>query len=362
MKKKVLIIMGILVLIISLFTLFFFFYNNDENEESNISINEKLKEKGYSDEDVSLILKKISKDDYDDILKLGYDKSLIDILSSTDYDESKFNNYIEYYVKNKDANINDIITIVNSGYELSDYPASSLLSGLVKEKYYINDNVARYLDYGNSHDCDVKKVIGIVNSKADLGFYSESLDSNLGANNLVLVNKFYHLKDDYMPSDLVSLGGQYNRGANSRMRKEAADAFMKMVDAARLDNIILYNASAFRSYDYQVNLYNRYIKRDGKAAADKYSARPGYSEHQTGLCSDLNIIDDSFDGTDEANWLKDNAYKYGFILRFPKGKEDITGYKYEPWHYRYVGLDASKIIYNDDITLEEYYAYYIEKL
>lgn len=361
MKKKVLIIVGILVLVTALFTSFFFFYNKG-NEESNISINERLKEKGYSDEDVALILKKVSKDNYDDLLKLNYDKGLINIISSSDYDESKFTNYIEYFVKNKEANINDIITIVNSGDDLSDYPASSLLSSLVKEKYYINDNVARYLDYGNSHDVDVKKIIGIVNSKADLGFYSKSLDSNLDDNNLVLVNKFYHLKEDYMPSDLVSLGGQYNRGANSRMRKEAADAFMKMVDAAKLDNITLYNASAFRSYDYQVNLYNRYIKRDGKEAADKYSARPGYSEHQTGLCSDLNEISDKFDGTDEDNWLKNNAYKYGFILRFPKGKEDITGYKYEPWHYRYVGLEAAKIIYEDDITLEEYYAYYIEKL
>ena len=264
-------------------------------------------------------------------------------------------------MKNKDSNINDIITIVNSGYDLSNYPASSLLASLVKEKYYINDNVARYLDYGNSHNADVKKVIGMVNSKADLGFYSVSYDSNLNYNNLVLVNKFFHLKEDYIPSDLVSLGAQYNRGANSRMRKEAADALMKMVDAAKLDNIILYNASAFRTYDYQENLYNKYIQRDGQEAADKYSARPGYSEHQTGLCSDLNVIDDSFEGTDEANWLLYNAYKYGFILRFPKGKEDITGYKYEPWHYRYVGLEAAKIIHDDDITLEEYYAYYIEK-
>ena len=360
MKKKILIISLIILIMISLGSLFFFFSN--KNKEENKSINEILKEDGYSQSEVSLILNKVSKDNYDDVLKLGYDKSLIDIISSSDYKENKFNDYIKYYLKNKGANIKDIIVIVNSGYDLSNYPASSLLASLVLEKYYINDNVARYLDYGNSHNVDSKKIISLVNSKADLGFYNESLDSNLNDNNLVLVNKFYHLKEDYTPTDLVTLGGQYNRGVNNKMRKEAAEALMKMVDAAKLDNIILYNASAFRSYDYQVNLYNRYIKRDGKEAADKYSARPGYSEHQTGLCSDLNNISDSFDGTDEAIWLKNNAYKYGFILRFPKGKEDITGYKYEPWHYRYVGLDAAKIIHDDDITLEEYYAYYIEKL
>ena len=320
-----------------------------------------MKNLGYSSSEVSLILDNVSSQNYDLVLELGYDKSLINILNSNDYKENNFENYIKYYMKNKKANIGDIISIVNSNYDLMNYPASGLLANLVKEKYYINANVARYLDYGNSHDVNSKKIISIVNSKADLEFYSESYDSNLNDNNLILVNKFYHLKEDYVPNDLVTLSGQYNKGANNKMRKDAALAFMEMVDAAKLDNIILYNMSAYRDYNYQVNLYNKYIQRDGKEAADKYSARPGYSEHQSGLCSDLNNISDSFDGTDEAIWLKNNAYKYGFILRFPKDKEDITGYKYEPWHYRYVGKDAAKIIYDDDITLEEYYAYYIEK-
>lgn len=357
MKRNILIVV-IVLLIVSLGLAFFFFKHGDMTE---VSINDKFKEIGYSKKEVSVILDNVLKKDYDIILELGYDESLTDILTTDGYDAKNFEKYIEYYMKNKDANISDIVTIMNSGFDLASYPASNLLASLTLEKYYINDYVARYLDYGNSHDMNAKDIISIVNSKADLEFYSESYDSNLDVNNLVLVNKFYHLKEDYTPSDLVSLSGQYNRGANNKMRKEAADALMKMIDAARLENIILYNMSAFRSYDYQVNLYNRYIKRDGKEAADKYSARPGYSEHQTGLCADLNEISDKFDGTDEANWLRDNAYKYGFILRFLKGKEHITGYKYEPWHFRYVGLEAAKIIYEDNITLEEYYAYYIEK-
>lgn len=350
--KKVLIILFILIIAV---TFFFIFYKKD------LSYEDKIKNLGYSSSEVSLILDNVSSQNYDLVLELGYDKSLINILNSNDYKENNFENYIKYYMKNKKANIGDIISIVNSNYDLMNYPASGLLANLVKEKYYINANVARYLDYGNSHDVNSKKIISIVNSKADLEFYSESYDSNLNDNNLILVNKFYHLKEDYVPNDLVTLSGQYNKGANNKMRKDAALAFMEMVDAAKLDNIILYNMSAYRDYNYQVNLYNKYIQRDGKEAADKYSARPGYSEHQSGLCSDLNNISDSFDGTDEAIWLKNNAYKYGFILRFPKDKEDITGYKYEPWHYRYVGKEAAKIIYDDDITLEEYYAYYIEK-
>lgn len=350
--KRVLIILFILIIAV---TFFFIFYKKD------LSYEDKIKNLGYSSSEVSLILDNVSSQNYDLVLELGYDKSLINILNSNDYKENNFENYIKYYMKNKKANIGDIISIVNSNYDLMNYPASGLLANLVKEKYYINANVARYLDYGNSHDVNSKKIISIVNSKADLEFYSESYDSNLNDNNLILVNKFYHLKEDYVPNDLVTLSGQYNKGANNKMRKDAALAFMEMVDAAKLDNIILYNMSAYRDYNYQVNLYNKYIQRDGKEAADKYSARPGYSEHQSGLCSDLNNISDSFDGTDEAIWLKNNAYKYGFILRFPKDKEDITGYKYEPWHYRYVGKEVAKIIYDDDITLEEYYAYYIEK-
>ena len=165
---------------------------------------------------------------------MGYDKSLINILSSKEYKENNFEKYIEYYMKNKKSTINTIITIINSGYDLMNYPASDLLADLVKEKYYINNNLARYLDYGNSHDVDVKKVIAMVNSKADLGFYNMALESDLEDNNLILVNKFYYLKEDYTPSDLVTLSGQYNRGANNKMRKEAADAFMKMVDAAKI--------------------------------------------------------------------------------------------------------------------------------
>ena len=349
--KKVLVVLFILIVAV---TFFFIFYKKD------LSFEDKIKNLGYSSSEVSLILDNTQSKNYDLVLELGYDKSLINILDSNDYKENNFEKYIKYYMKNKKANIGDIIGIVNSNYDLMNYSASSLLANLVKEKYYINANVARYLDYGNNHDVNSKKIIAMVNSKADLGFYSESYDSNLNDNNLILVNKFYHLKEDYVPNDLVTLSGQYNKGANNKMRKDAALAFMEMVDAAKLDNIILYNMSAYRDYNYQVNLYNKYIQRDGKEAADRYSARPGYSEHQSGLCSDLNNISDSFDGTDEAIWLKNNAYKYGFVLRFPKDKEDITGYKYEPWHYRYVGKEAAKIIYEDDITLEEYYAYYIE--
>lgn len=346
MKKWILILLIILII-----TCLYFIFHDDYKS--------KFKNAGYSEKDIKLIMASVPSKKYDLFLK--YDKSLLNIISSKNYKEENFDKYIEYYEHNKKSEIRDIITIVNSDYDLLKYPASSLLAKLIGEKYYIFENTARYLDYGNSHDASSKRIVSIVNSNADKDFYSIDNVSNLKDNNLILVNKYYHLPDKYEPEDLTVLSSKYNKGTNSSMRKEAAQQFMKMADGAMLDGIIIKNASAYRSFDYQVNLYNKYVQRDGKEMADIYSARAGYSEHQTGLCTDINTIDSSFDNTAEANWLKDNAYKYGFILRFPKDKEDITGYKYESWHYRYVGIDAAKIIHDDDLTLEEYYSFYVNK-
>ena len=117
--------------------------------------------------------------------------------------------------------------------------------------------------------------------------------------------------------------------------------------------------STYRSYTYQVNLYNRYKKQDGEEKADTYSGRPGHSEHQTGLAVDVyNKEKDytNFGTTKEYEWMMEHAHEYGFILRFPKGKEKETGYTYEAWHFRYVGIDAATYIHNNNISLEEYVA------
>ena len=158
---------------------------------------------------------------------------------------------------------------------------------------------------------------------------------------IMIVNKTYSLPSSYNPGGLTN---------------EFMDAFYEMQSAAALDNINLFIASGYRSYDYQVELYNAYVERDGKEAADTYSARPGYSEHQTGLAADINAADSSFEDTAEAIWLDKNCYKYGFVVRFPKGKENYTGYTYEPWHLRYVGKKIAKKIHEaGGISLEEYY-------
>ena len=145
----------------------------------------------------------------------------------------------------------------------------------------------------------------------------------------------------------------YNPGLDSTVKSQADIMF---ADAKAL-GLNIYLSSGFRSYSTQTRIYNNYVARDGRKAADTYSARPGHSEHQTGLAFDVNQIDSSFDNTLEAKWLSDNCYKYGFILRYPKGKSGITGYMYESWHFRYVGVSLATKLYNngDWITMEEYF-------
>lgn len=175
--------------------------------------------------------------------------------------------------------------------------------------------------------------------KKETGLYEK--DGITYVDGIMIANKTYSLPKTYNPGGLTD---------------EFMDAFYEMQGAASLDGISLFVASGFRDYDYQVELYDAYVKRDGKQAADTYSARPGHSEHQTGLAADINAADSSFEDTPEAIWLDKNCYKYGFVIRFPKGKEAYTGYKYEPWHLRYVGKEIAKKIHDaGGISLEEYY-------
>lgn len=130
--------------------------------------------------------------------------------------------------------------------------------------------------------------------------------------------------------------------------------FQKLSSAAAKEDLSIWIGSGYRSYHDQEIIYENYVKSDGKEMADTYSARPGYSEHQTGLVIDCNTIDDAFGATPEAAWLAQHAHEYGFIIRYPQGKEDITGYKYEPWHIRYVGSKVATKLYKTGQCLEEY--------
>lgn len=170
-----------------------------------------------------------------------------------------------------------------------------------------------------------------------------------------IVNKNNKLTSDFIPNDLEVVDNTF--ALEGRMlRKEAKNAFLKMVKQAKKEGLNIILVSSFRDYNYQEKLYNNYKLEKGENYADMCSAKAGHSEHQTGLAidvSDITLDYDNFEKTPEFNWMINNAYKYGFILRYPKGKFHITGFKYEPWHFRYVG-NIAKTIYENNLTLEEY--------
>ncbi|MFA5301179.1 MAG: M15 family metallopeptidase [Bacteroidales bacterium] len=172
---------------------------------------------------------------------------------------------------------------------------------------------------------------------------------------LILVNKNHKFPEGYRPGDLIPIDEAYNRGAMNLLRKEAASAFANMCRRAARDSITLWNRSAYRSDTVQRELFENAVRRSGLTNAEQFSARPGHSEHQSGLTTDINSVHYSFGNTPESAWLKKHAHRFGFIERYPPGKEHITGYRYEPWHYRYVGKKAATYIYQHKITLEEYH-------
>lgn len=181
----------------------------------------------------------------------------------------------------------------------------------------------------------------------------------------VLVNKEYSLPEDYQPDDLVYPNVNFifeDKIEKRMMRAEAAEALQNMFAAAEKQNLHLAGVSAYRSHQTQQSIFDNYVKNDGLENAKTYSALPGTSEHETGLSIDVTTADgacaaqDCFGDTEEAKWLAEHGHEYGFIIRYPKGKESITGYKYEPWHIRYVGVDIATELFENDLTLEEYYS------
>lgn len=203
-------------------------------------------------------------------------------------------------------------------------------------------------DYSGSQYADSQSV-------SSKGFSIQTINGITYVDGVLIANKTYSLPSDFIPQDPeVPVTSQRS---TTSLDRTLMSAWRTMQADASSQGLNIYIASAYRSYSYQVNLYNSYVARDGKAAADTYSSRPGNSEHQTGLCFDLNSIDDSFGDTAEGRWVNDNCYKYGFCIRFPKGKDAYTGYQYESWHLRYVGKDLAEKLYNNGawISLEEYF-------
>ncbi len=172
-----------------------------------------------------------------------------------------------------------------------------------------------------------------------------------GSHKMEVIDGITYFDGVMIANKTYTLPASYNPG----VQPEAMDAFYDMQAAAAADGISLWILSSFRSYEDQDVIYNRYVAQDGRDAADTYSSRPGHSDHQTGYTFDLNSLEQDFQYDPAGQWLDKNCYKYGFIIRYPKGKESSTGYMYEPWHVRYIGVDLATKVTQSGLSLEEYF-------
>jgi len=347
--KKFRIFLAILILT-TIFTTIF--------NASNIITYIKLKQLNYSNESIKIINK------YDLNIE-KYSKTLDKIINTKYYNENNLNYLLEIEYHDKENFFENINKLINLGYNTeeintiynktnnidlflnNEYNKNTL--EILNNDYYKEENLERYLKHKSDN------IVLEVNMYLDYNFYEHDILIE-EVDNLVIVNKYYTLSKDYKP-ELVSIDTKYAINEKQLLTKDAKLAFEEMCENAKKDEINIYSGSAYRSYDYQNTLYNNRIKKEGLEYANKTAAKAGHSEHQTGLAIDITkkkwgeYIDEE---DKEFKWLEENAHKYGFILRYPKGKEKITGYTYEPWHFRYVTIEVSKELKEKNITYEEY--------
>ena len=234
--------------------------------------------------------------------------------------------------------------------------------GFIKEKYFLFNNLEKYLDYKKENKKrSFSDIIAVINTKANVDWVDNELESDTSKEELMIVNRLYSI-GKYEPENLEDAPVSFAFN-NIKLDANVLPAIEELIDDAKEAGYSFILSGGYRSYEDQENLYNRYEKSYGQREADNIVARPGHSEYQTGLTFDLTIYNKTYDKpeeSDEYKWLIENAKNYGFILRHPKDKESLTGYNASLWKFRYVGEDVAKKMYKENICFEEYYAYYIE--
>ncbi|HCT63418.1 MAG TPA: hypothetical protein DIC19_04895 [Erysipelotrichaceae bacterium] len=275
------------------------------------------------------ITKHMTIEHYTDLIQLGYTDVETEILLGLESDRLRF--------------------VLENNYDVN-------ILNWIQMETFIPSRYQRYLKAQvNEPNLNNVQLFEWVNTDRDRAFYTEIQASFPELGKLMLVNKYHALAEDFVPHELVTISpyGQV------KLENTAAEAFKQLAFDAKDDGYIIVGISGYRSYQTQASLYQRYVNEDGKQVADTYSARAGHSEHQTGLAIDVasndpNIL--TFEQSKSFDWMIEHAHEYGFILRYPKGKEQITGYKYEPWHYRYVGIDVASELIKSGMTFDEYAA------
>ena len=310
-------------------------------------------------------------------LNNSYSETFENAVLSKDFNKSNINKYIKIKYYNQTDYIKTINTLIKIGYSTDDinlfnekltYKNVLSISSRDKidnlDKYIIYDyfsfkDLDRYLAYYNKTN-DYSKTIIYVNIGLDKEMYKDAVNVEKYSETMI-ANKYNKLDEKFVPPNIVNISSNFSNGEQT-LEKVAKEAFEKMCDDALIKGLYLIANSSYRSYNSQQEVYNYYYKNYGSAYTKKYVATPGYSEHQTGLAIDIGSKKTSiFKNSKEYSWIINNAHNYGFILRYPEGKESITGYNAEAWHFRYVGKDIATYIWNNKLTYEEYYAMFLYK-
>lgn len=267
----------------------------------------------------------------------------------------------------KDNSNENITAVVVGEYDFNKegtynlkYVAKDSSENIAEEEFtlkVLKDEINIPVRNGNYDPIEIpngeKELIGTTKK----GYEIYKINGSIYIEGILIANKTYKLANNYVPSNTYTSSEGVTGLCNTCINNKAYAAWLDMKNDAALLSYGLWIQSGYRPQSMQVKLYNGYVARNGQAVADTYSSRPGHSEHQTGLSFDLNTVSNNFIYTKEGKWVNDNCYKYGYIIRFPKGKESETGYQYEPWHIRYVGKELATKLYNNGnwLSLEDYF-------
>lgn len=367
LKKPYVVLLKILGFIFFVLLVLFIIYNKQINDITDLN---------YSKEASKNILFSLKKD-Y--VLAVGENKTLNKAFESDKFNEEYLDNYVKInYVDHKDI-IENINTLLKVGYSNSDINiifshgdnesvkefAKRDKVKYLEEFFYLDyaklDNYDRYLNYSDETGEDEETTVLHVNLNMDKEAYTDAILVEDFSYDM-LVNKYRYLAEDFIPDDLVKISEDYASDDDFLASRVAVNAFIEMHDAALNEGYQIVINSAYRSYKDQQDIADVYLNTYGQNYVNNYVAKPGFSEHQTGLAFDIGSRKvNVFANSKEYKWMQENAYKYGFILRFPKKYENITGFRNEPWHFRYVGKDIAKYIYENNITLEEYFVTVLDK-
>ena len=273
----------------------------------------KLSLVGYKEDEVKTIKDKLNNEEIDNLMELKYDKNIV-----------KFMN----------------------------------------EKYFIYKNLSKYLEYKKDNKLEsYTNIVTIINTEANIDWFDNTKETDISKKELMLVNRLYGLSKDYEPDDIIDVPSQYAY-TGVKISNSIMDNIVALIDAASDEGYTFVLADGYRSYSEQESIFERYKNAYGYSEADRIAARAGHSEYQTGISFIIVPLYKEYDKPKESleyKWLSDNAYRYGFIFRFPEDKTDITGFEASTWRLRYVGSEAANIIKSENICFEEYYAYFVDR-